>query len=318
MASITQTEGTRYDQLAAMRAFARVVETGAFTRASATLRIPKPTVTKLVQTLEAHLRTKLLNRTTRRVIVTPDGAAYYERVVRILADLEELDGSMTQSQATPKGRLRVDVSASLALLVIIPALPDFHARYPDIQVDLGVTDRPVDLIGENVDCAIRGGELKDQSLIARRVGEMHFVTSAAPSYLARRGTPLHPLELEKNHEVVGYFNAGTGRPYAFSFVRGEERHEIFGRYIAAFNDGNAYVAAGIAGLGIIQAPTFMLQTDIAAGALQTILADWTLRVMPLHIVYAPNRHLSNKVRVFVDWVAELFASHDLMRRRVAS
>src|SRR5262245_3293107 len=173
------------DQLTAMRAFVRVVEAGSFTRAANLLAIPKPTISKLIQELEAHIHTKLLNRTTRRVTVTPDGAAYYERVVRLLADLDELDGSMTQSQATPKGRLRIDMSASLAMLILIPALPAFHARYPDIQIDLGVTDRLVDLVGENVDCVVRAGELTDQSLIARRIGDCHFVACATPSYLDR-------------------------------------------------------------------------------------------------------------------------------------
>jgi len=143
------------DQMAAMRAFSRVVEVGTFTRAAQLLDIPKPTLSKLIQGLEQHLRTKLLNRTTRRVTVTADGAAYYERVARILADVDELDGSMTLSQASPKGRLRIDISAAFALLIMIPALPRFHARYPDIQIDLGVSDRAVDLVGENVDCVVR-------------------------------------------------------------------------------------------------------------------------------------------------------------------
>src|SRR5882724_9280158 len=202
------------DQMTAMRAFARVVEVGTFTRAAQLLEMPKPTLSKLIQGLESHLRTKLLNRTTRRVAVTADGAAYYERVVRILADVDELDGSMTLSQASPKGRLRIDISASLALLILIPALPQFHARYPDIQIDLGVTDRPVDLVGENVDCVVRAVEITDQSLIARRIAEMRFVSCAAPDYLARQGAPRHPAELMRNHTVVGYFNASSARPFA--------------------------------------------------------------------------------------------------------
>jgi DNA-binding transcriptional LysR family regulator len=314
MAIIQRSGGPRYDQLAAMRAFARVVEVGTFTRASTLLEMPKPTVTKLIQTLEAHLRVKLLNRTTRRVIVTPDGAAYYERVARILAELDEIEGSMTLSQATLKGRVRADVSAALALLIIIPALPDFHARYPDIQIDLGVTDRPVDLVGENVDCVVRAGELKEQSLIARRIGEMRFITSAAPSYLERYGEPRHPTDIETDHFVVSYFRPDSGQTYRFSFARGNEQLEVLGRYIASFNDGNAYVAAGLAGLGIIQAPTFMVHQHIESGALRPILADWAPMVMPLHVVYPPNRHVSNKLRVFVDWIADLFATHDLMRR----
>jgi DNA-binding transcriptional LysR family regulator len=303
------------DQLTAMRAFVRVVEAGSFTRAANLLAIPKPTISKLIQELEAHIHTKLLNRTTRRVTVTPDGAAYYERVVRLLADLDELDGSMTLSQATPKGRLRIDMSASLAMLILIPALPAFHARYPDIQIDLGVTDRLVDLVGENVDCVVRAGELTDQSLIARRIGDCHFVACATPSYLDRYGDPGHPIDLENHHYVVGYFSAGSGRPFPFTFASRSERYEIKGRYIVAVNDGNAYVAAGLAGLGVIMAPTFMVQQHIAAGALRPVLADWTSDPMALHVVYPPNRHLSNKLRIFVDWVADLFGRDELIQRR---
>lgn len=302
------------DQLAAMRAFVRVVETGTFTQAALTMQMPKPTVTKLIQGLEAHLRTKLLHRTTRRVTVTPDGAAYYERVLQLLADLDELDGSMTSSQARPSGRLRVDVGAAVALLAIIPALPEFHALYPEIQIDLGVSDRPVDLIGENVDCVVRAGRLTEQSLIARRIGELHFITCATPAYLAQFGTPAHPRDLEDGHRLVGYFTARSGRHYPFTFVRDGERHEITGKSIVAVNDGNAYVAAGLAGLGMIQAPTFMVESCLASGALRRVLADWPSDVLPLHVVYPPNRHISNRVRVFVDWVAALMAKTGLTER----
>jgi LysR family transcriptional regulator, regulator for bpeEF and oprC len=302
-----------------MRAFARVLEAGNFARAAASLGIPRPTLTKLIQTLEAHLSTKLLNRTTRRVTVTTDGAAYYERVVRLLADLDELDGSMMLSQARPTGRLRVDVSASLALLVIIPALPDFHSRYPDIQIDLGVTDRRVDLVAENVDCVVRGGDLADQSLIARRIGNLHFVTCAAPAYLERQGEPRHPSDLEAgDHHVVSYFSSASAQPMAMTFVSQQERHEITGRYIVAVNDGNAYMAAALAGLGVIQAPIFMAQRHIETGALQTVLPGWASEPIPLHVVYPPNRHLSSKLRIFVDWVAELFARDASLRQAAPS
>ncbi|MGE5510233.1 MAG: LysR substrate-binding domain-containing protein [Bacteroidota bacterium] len=306
------------DQLAAMRAFVRVVEAGTFTRAAQSLEIPKPTITKLIQSLETHLHTKLLNRTTRRVTVTPDGAAYYERVVTLLADLDELDGSMTLSQASAKGRLRVDVGASFALLVIIPALPDFHARYPDIQIDLGVTDRPVDLIGENVDCVVRAGELSDQSLVARRIAELPFITCAAPSYLALHGEPRKPSDLERDHHAVNFFHPRTGRTSSFHFVLGEEEIEVKGRHIVAVNDGNAYVAAALSGLGVIQVPLFMVHEHLKTGALRQILPEWTTDAMPVHVVFAPNRHLSTRLRVFVDWIAELFASHPLIRQRIVS
>jgi LysR family transcriptional regulator for bpeEF and oprC len=309
-----QTEiAPRYDQLAAIRAFARVVEAGTFTRASESLGMPKATLTKLIQMLETHLRTRLLNRTTRRVTVTADGAAYYERAVQLLADLDELDGSLTTSQAMPKGRIRIDVSASLALLIIIPALPDFHARYPDIQIDIGVTDRPVDLIAENVDCVVRGGEIADQSLIARRIAEMQFITCASPSYLERYGEPQAPSDLETGHVIVGYFSPDSGQRWPMTFVSNGASIEVSGRYIAAFNDGNAYVAAGLAGLGVIQGPLFMVRPHLADGRLQPILTGWTGEAMPLHVVYPPNRHLSAKLRILVDWLVEIFARSELMR-----
>lgn len=300
------------DKFTAMQAFVRVVEAGNFTKAADSMSLPKPTVTRLIQTLETHLQTKLLNRTTRRVTVTSDGAAYYERALRVLTDIDELEAGMSQAKANPRGRLRIDVPASVARLVLVPALPDFHARYPDIQIDLGVGDRPVDLISENVDCVIRGGVLTDQSLVARRIAEFHMIAAASPAYIKRFGMPSHPSELEESHMVVGYFSARTGRPIPMDFNKEGERIEIDGRYHVAVNDSNAYTAAGLVGLGIVQTPTFLIQQHISRGELVPVLADWTSDPIPIHVVYPPNRHLSSKLRVFVDWVAELFARDDLM------
>jgi DNA-binding transcriptional LysR family regulator len=302
------------DQFAAMRAFVRVVETGSFTRAALSLATPKPTVTKLIQTLEQHLRTKLLNRTTRRVTVTADGAAYYERAVQLIADIDELDGSMAAAQTRPRGKLRIDMSGALAQHFVIPALPGFFDRYPDIQIDFGVSDRTTDLIGENVDCVLRAGALTDQSLIARRIAELPMATCAAPSYLARRGEPVHPLDIERDHDTVVYFNAATGRTFDLDFSRGGEHFDIEGRHKVALNEGSANVAATVAGLGIAQAPAFMVERFLASGELKAILQDWTAEPLPLHVVYPPNRHLSNKLRVFVDWAAGLFATVPPVRR----
>lgn len=302
------------DKFLAMQTFVRVVEAGNFSKAADTLEMPKPTVTRLIQSLESHLQTRLLNRTTRRVTVTPDGAAYYERAMRVLGEVDELESSMTHAKRNPRGRLRVDISASLGRLVLIPALPDFNAKYPDIQIDLGVTDRPVDLISENVDCVLRGGVITDQNLVARRVAEMYFITAASPAYIARYGRPTHPSQLEEDHSVVGYFSHRTGRQMPLDFTKNGERIEIEGRTIVSVNDSNAYVAAALAGLGIAQAPSFMMQEHMCRGELEPVLADWCADPVPLHVVYPPNRHLSTKLRVFVDWVAELFARNDLMQR----
>ena len=302
------------DQIQSMRVFARVVEAGSFTKAAASLDLPKGTVTKLVQHLESRLKVKLLNRTTRRVTVTPDGAAYYERTTRLLNDLDDIEASMTNAQASPSGRLRVDVGSSVARLIIIPALADFYRRYPDIQLDLGVSDKPVDLIGDNVDCVIRGGEILEQSLVARRIGNMALVTVAAPSYIEKHGTPQHPQELEDAHTTVNYFSARTGRLFPHLFEKDGQSLEVSGRYKVAVNESNAHIASVLAGLGVSQAVRFAAAPHIASGELVEVLPGWTRPPIPLHVVYPPNRHLSAKVRAFVEWAAELFARNPHLQR----
>jgi DNA-binding transcriptional LysR family regulator len=303
------------DQIQSMRTFTRVVEAGSFTKAAESLDVPKGTVTKQIQALETRLRVRLLNRTTRRVTVTPDGAAYYERTLRLLSDLDDIEASMSNAQARPSGRLRVDIGASVARLLVIPALQGFFERYPDIQLDLGVSDRPVDLIADNVDCVIRGGELTEQSLVARRIGNIDFVTVASPAYLARHGTPAHPGELEQNHTMVSFFSSRTGRQYSHYFERGGEVHEIAGRYQLAVNESNALSEAALAGLGIVGLTRFDVKPHIESGALVQILPDWKRRTLPFYVVYPPNRHLSAKVRAFVDWAAELFGQNPYMQVR---
>jgi LysR family transcriptional regulator for bpeEF and oprC len=296
------------DQIQAMRAFTRVVETGNFTKAADSLSTPKASITKQVQALESRLQVRLLNRTTRRVTVTADGAAYYERASRLLSDLDDMEASMTNARSTPRGRLRVDIGSSVASLLIIPALREFHDRYPDIQLDLGVGDRSVDLIGENIDCVIRGGELTEQFLVARRIGTISFINVASPEYVRRHGVPMHPSDLEdERHRVVHYLSSRTGRPFPMDFVRGEERIELTIRYQLATNEANAHAAAVLAGLGVSQMATFSAAPHLASGALVHVLPEWTTAPFPFHVVYPPNRHLSAKVRAFVDWAAEVFA-----------
>ena len=298
------------DRFDAMQAFARVVESGSFTKAADTLHMSKTTVTQLVQQLEARLRVRLLNRTTRQVNVTADGAAYYERVVRLLADMDDAETSLSGAAAAPRGRLRVDVPSPLARLVLIPALPDFHAQYPDIQLDMGVSDRIVNIIGENVDCVVRGGELTDQSLMARHVGDLELGVYAAPSYLARAGTPLHPRELEgTHHRVVGFLWARTGKALPYAMRAGSEAITVQGRYVLAVDDGNAYLAAGVAGLGVLWLPGYMAKAHLARGELVPLFSGWSMPPMPLYVAYAPNRHVSAKLRVFIDWVVALMAQH---------
>ncbi|MFN4119069.1 LysR family transcriptional regulator [Acidovorax sp.] len=302
------------DRFDAMLAFARVVETGSFTKAALTLHMSRTTATQLVQQLEARLRVKLLHRTTRRVQVTADGAAYYERVVRLLAELDDAETSLASASTAPRGRLRVDVPSPLARLVLIPALPAFHAQYPEILLHLGVSDRPVDLIGDNVDCVVRGGTLTNPALVARHVGDLALRVYAAPSYLQRAGTPDHPSALQgPHHRTVGFLWARTGRSLPFDMRRGTERVQAQGHDICAVDDGNAYLTAGLAGLGVLWLPDYMARPHVAAGELVPLLQDWTLDPMPLYVAYPPHRHVSAKVRVFIDWVVGLMAVHAPMK-----
>lgn len=303
------------DRFDALQAFTRVVEAGSFTKAAQTLHLSKTTVTQLVQQLEARLRVKLLHRTTRRVTVTPEGAAYYERVVRVLADLEEADAGLAGDSAAPRGRLRVDVPSPFARLILMPALPDFHARYPEIQIDLGASDRMVDVIGDRVDCVLRGGEVSVPSLIARRVGELRLGIYAAPSYLARAGAPTHPEQLDgaTPHRIVGFLRSGSGRVAPLPMRRGrgaaEEMVEVRGRYVVAVDDGNAFLAAGLAGLGLLWLPHYMAEPHVARGELRPLLQEWRLEPMPMYLAYPPTRHVGAKLRVFMDWIDELMARH---------
>ncbi|MCF3640412.1 LysR substrate-binding domain-containing protein [Rhizobium sp. TRM95111] len=298
------------DQLSAMRVFVRVVETGNFSRAAAALDVPKTTVTNLIQGLEAHLRTTLLNRTTRRVMVTTDGALYYERASQILSEIDELDGSLSHSQNQPSGRLRVEMAGVFADLLVIPSLCDFHTRYPQIRIDLGVGDRLVDYIAENVDCALRGGTPTDQSLVARKVSEMEMITCAAPRYLDKKGMPEKPDDLTDSHFAVGYLMAQAGRIMPMDFIRNGERREITPQYVVSANDARTYMNAVLTGLGIARVPLFMAREALADGRLVRVLTEWQCESLPLYIVYPQTRHLSNKVRVFVDWLVKLLRSMD--------
>lgn len=298
------------DRFDAMQAFARVVETGSFTKAAATLHMSKTTVTQLIQQLEARLRVRLLNRTTRKVNVTADGAAYYERVVRLLIDMDDAETSLSSASTTPRGRLRVDVPSPLARMLLIPALPEFFARYPEIQLTVGVSDRIVDIIGENIDCVVRGGEITDQSLVARHVGDLKLGIYTTPGYLQRFGTPARPRELEEGqHKTIGFLWFRTGKTLPYVMQRAEERIEVQPRPQLTVDDGNAYLAAGLAGLGMLWLPQYMAKPHLNSGELLPLFEDWHMSPMPMYLAFPPNRHVSAKVRVFIDWIIELMAEH---------
>jgi LysR family transcriptional regulator, regulator for bpeEF and oprC len=302
------------NKLLAMEVFVRVVETGGITRAAEKLGLPKASVTTLLQKLETSLGLKLLNRTTRRVGATADGVAYYERCVEILASIQETEESLAKRRSQPRGRLRVDMPTLMARSVFVPALPELFARYPELELALACNERRADLIEEGIDCAVWSGEIEDSTLVARRVGYLYFATCAAPTYLAQHGVPGHPRELAQ-HRCINRFVPGTGTVSAWSFSRdGERVQQVFPGHVA-LEDENSYLAAAESGLGIAQIPAFVAKEVIERGALELVLGDWLPEPAPLHIAYPRNRHLSNKVRVFVDWASELLRQHDGVQLR---
>jgi LysR family transcriptional regulator for bpeEF and oprC len=302
------------DRLQAMQVFTRVVDTNSFTRAAETLDLPRASVTTIIQNLEAFLGTRLMHRTTRRLSLTPDGAAYYERCVRILADVEETEASFQSGNKKPHGKLRIDMPGSIGRLLVIPSLCEFHMRYPDIDLQLGLTDRPVDLLQEGVDCVVRVGALQDSSLVARRIGLFEGVTCAAPDYIKRAGMPASLEDLE-NHKAVNYFSSRTGRTLDWAFLVDGKEVEVKMKSIVSVNDADAYVTCGLEGFGLIQPALFMVLPHLRAGQLVEVLPELKPLPMPISAVYPHSRHLSPKVRVFVDWIAELFDRCPLLSGR---
>jgi LysR family transcriptional regulator, regulator for bpeEF and oprC len=302
------------DKFQAMSLFVRVVDTGAITRGAESLGIPNATATTLLQRLEASLGLKLLNRTTRRLSVTADGAAYYARAVAILAEVRDTEESLGQHAATPRGRVRVDVPTLIARSVIVPALPAFFALFPDIELALACNERHFDLVAEGIDCALWIGDINDESLVARRVGFLYFATCAAPSYIKVHAPPTHPSELAR-HKCINHFSPRTGDTVEWVFSKGEQRVRAVFPGNLALEDENSYVGAAEAGLGIAQLPAFVLKEAMERGALELLLGDWSPEPAALHVVYPHSRHLSRRVRVFVDWLAALIADHDGIQLR---
>ncbi|MGF6597313.1 LysR family transcriptional regulator for bpeEF and oprC [Paraburkholderia sp. GAS448] len=302
------------DRLQAMQVFTRVVDTNSFTRAAETLDMPRASVTTIIQNLEAFLGVRLMHRTTRRLSLTPDGAAYYERCVRILADVEETEASFQLGNRKPHGKLRIDMPGSIGRLIVIPSLCEFHTRYPDIDLQLGLTDRPVDLLQEGVDCVVRVGALQDSSLVARRIGLFEAVSCASPEYLKRHGTPKTIEDLE-NHRAVNYFSSRTGRVLDWVFKVDDKEIEVKMKGLVSVNDADAYVTCGVEGFGLIQPPVFMALPHLHSGQLVEVLPDLRPLPMPISVVYPHSRHLSSKVRAFVDWIAEVFDRCPLLSGR---
>ncbi|PJJ17840.1 LysR family transcriptional regulator for bpeEF and oprC [Janthinobacterium sp. 67] len=293
------------DRVQAMQVFLRVVESKSFVRAAETLGLPASSVTGIIKRLEKHLQTRLLNRSTRNLSLTPEGERYFQRCREILDLIADTEAGLQGSSERPQGRLRVDMPGGIAHAVILPRLAQFQQRYPDIYLMIGVNDRQVDLIQEGVDCVIRTGSLEDSTLVARRLGELRWITCAAPSYLAEHGVPAS-LEDLQGHRAVHYFS-GTPR-------RGSELHFIDeGVNVAvplpgtvAVNETGLYVELGLAGRGLMQLAEILVSGHLQAGELVEVLADRRPAPVPVSLLYPHQRFLSPAMRAFTDWTAGLF------------
>lgn len=294
------------DKLSNMRTFIRVVDSGSFVRAAELLDMPKSTVTRQIQALEEELGVKLLNRSSRALNLTEQGAVYYQGSLRLLENHATLDSNVQTSALRPRGKIRVEMPNALAYCRIIPALPDFLARYPDIQVDVSVGNKTINLIEQNIDCVMRIGDIHHESLIARSLGTLEMVTCAASAYLDRYGIPSHPSELARNHTVVQIASPRTGQMIVHELSRDNQVEKIDGSWHFAANDSMAARTAALSGLGVITTYRFLVDEFLKNGQMMALFPDWHSQRIPLHIAWPENRQLPSKVRIFIDWVRELF------------
>jgi DNA-binding transcriptional LysR family regulator len=293
------------DQLAAMRLFTRIVERRSFTLAAQDVGIPRSTATQVLKRLEDRLNARLLQRTTRTVTPTLDGEAYYRRCLAILADIEDAEGAF--KGAKPRGPLHADVHGTLARHFLFPRLPDFLRRYPDIQLHISEGDRLVDLVREGVDCVLRVGSLSDSTMIGRSVAMLDEVTVASPAYLKRHGTPRTPNDLD-GHVAVGFVSSATGTTIPLEFTDGGTVRHCVLPSVVSVSGAESFVAAARLGLGLIQAPRYHLESDLAAGGLVTVLDDYPPTPTPVSLLYPQRRQLSPRVRVFIEWVSQIFSA----------
>lgn len=292
------------DRIDLFRIFARVVECSSFTRAADTLGIPRSSVSAAVRELEGRVDARLLHRTTRKVSPTQDGAAFYERCLRVIAEVEDTENLFRQTAAQPSGRLRIDVPGRIGRLIIAPALPEFLDRYPLIDVDLGVTDRAVNLVEDSVDCVLRVGPLSDSGLIARPIGELPLINVASPAYLARHGTPRSPDDLG-NHLAVNYASPSSGRIEGWEWIEGGTLRNLSLKSRVTVNSAEAYIACCLAGLGLIQIPAYDVKHHLQTGELAEVMPDHRAEPMPMTLLYPHRQHVSRRLKVFADWLEAL-------------
>lgn len=291
------------DRFQEMQAFVRTAERSSFSQAADDLNIPRATITNLIKRMELRLGTRLLERTTRQVHLTHDGEAYYHRCVRLLADLEEAEG--TFRGAMPKGLLVANLQGTLARHFVVPALPEFLARYPELRLHISEEDRLIDLVREGVDCVLRAGALRDSSLIGRQIASMEQVSVASPSYLARFGEPTSLDDLAR-HFAVDYVSSATGKAVPLSFVADGRTVDLTMRSTISVTGAELYTGTAVSGGGLIQVPRYRIAQELADGHLKVVLPAFAPPPMPVSVLYLHNRQLSPRVRIFTQWLEEIF------------
>jgi DNA-binding transcriptional LysR family regulator len=293
------------DRFTRLAAFVRVVESGSFSEAAQRLGLSRAAASKYVQQLETHLGVRLLNRTTRQLSLTDEGAAFYERAVRILGELESAEREAASGAGEVRGTLRLSAPLSFGIRHLGPAVAEFLRRHPHIQVSLALDDRYADLINEGLDAAIRIGQLADSSLVARRLCSTTLVVAAAPDYWRRKGKPRQPGELAPEDCLV-YTLQTAGRAWRF-FDAGGSETVIQARGVLAANNGDVLRDAALSGAGVVLLPDFIIGEDVAAGRLETALPDWRGAELGIHAVWPSDRHIPKRLRVFLDFLAQRLA-----------
>jgi LysR family transcriptional regulator for bpeEF and oprC len=301
------------DQLQGMRVFTQVAELGSFARAADVMNMSRAMASSYVAQLEKHLGTRLLHRTTRKVTVSPEGAVYLERCRRILAELQAADDEMRHARARPQGKLRVDVPVAFGRYLLMPALPSFTKRYPEMALEVRFNDRFVDLLGEHIDVALRSGEVKSPDLIARRITSSRLVTCAAPSYFAEAGMPRTPADL-RHHRTIGYLRADATRPSEWKFRVRDSVQKMKLNFALSFNTSEPMVMSAYEGQGIIQTTDLLLGRALAEGRVVEVLKEYACDGPPFSVVYPrATQHLA-KVRVFAEFAAEIMRNYQARAR----
>ena len=297
------------DLLSGMRLFARVVETGGFTTVARENSTSQPTISRTIAALEAHLGVRLLNRSSRALTLTDDGREFYERARNALEAVAEAESSVGRRRGEPSGLLRLGTPVAFGRLHVAPRMPAFLDRYPQVNVELVMSDAFVDLVGEGLDLAIRVGDLADPSLIARPIGMTRRVTVAAASYLERHGVPTTPAELAC-HDCVIYTRLVTGHRWHFDSSDGPVQVDVSGRFRA--DNSEAVREAVICGAGIAVLPVWLFSDEIERGLVRVILEQYEPTRLPIHAVYSSRRLLAAKVRAMIDFLALEFAKVRLL------